>query len=59
MPKRMQEVLEDFEWTRPYHRGDLDIAAWRLGMTKNALEQHLSRARRRGCLIEVRDAWTA
>ena len=44
----MSDVLEDFEWTRDYHRGDLGIAAWRLQMTEDALEQALYRARRKG-----------
>jgi hypothetical protein len=44
----MSNVLEDFEWTREYHRGDLGIAAWRLQMSEDALEQALYRARRKG-----------
>jgi len=44
----MDEVLEDFEFTREYHRGDLGIAAWRLQMSEDALEQALYRARRKG-----------
>jgi lipocalin len=44
----MSDVLEDFEWTRDYHRGDLSLAAHRLGLSADALEQMLYRARRKG-----------
>jgi len=47
----MSDVLEDFEFTREYHRGDLGIAAWRLQMTEDALEQALYRARRKGYAV--------
>ena len=47
----MDEVLEDFEFTREYHRGDLGIAAWRLQMSEDALEQALYRARRKGYAV--------
>jgi len=47
----MNDVLEDFEWTREYHRGDLGIAAWRLQMSEDALEQALYRARRKGYAV--------
>jgi len=47
----MDEVLEDFEFTREYHRGDLAIAAWRLQMSEDALEQALYRARRKGFTV--------
>jgi len=44
----MSDVLEDFEWTRDYHRGDLTLAAHRLGLSVYALEQMLYRAKRKG-----------
>ena len=47
----MSDVLEDFEWTRDYHRGDLSLAAHRLGTTEGALEQMLHRARRKGYAV--------
>lgn len=50
----MAEVVEDFEWTRPYHRGDVELAALRLGMSPTALEQALRRARRLGHHVEFR-----
>ena len=47
----MSDVVEDFEWTRDYHRGDLSLAAQRLGMSVDALEQMLYRARRKGYAV--------
>ena len=47
----MSDVVEDFEWTRDYHRGDLWLAALRLGMSEDALEQMLYRARRKGYAV--------
>ena len=47
----MDEVIEDFEFTREYHRGNLGIAAWRLQMSEDALEQALYRARRKGYAV--------
>lgn len=48
------ETVEDFEDTRSVHGGDVNTAAFRLGMTADALERALYRARERG--IEV--TWT-
>ena len=47
----MSDVVEDFEWTRDYHRGDLCLAASRLGLSEDALEQMLYRARRKGYVV--------
>ena len=47
----MSDVVEDFEWTRDYHRGDLSLAALRLGMSEDALERMLYRARRKGYAV--------
>jgi len=47
----MSDVLEDFEWTRDYHRGDLSLAAHRLGLSVDALEQMLYRAKRKGYAV--------
>jgi len=48
MPNALVDVLEDFEWTRDYHRGDLDLAAQRLGMSVDALARALYRAKNKG-----------
>jgi len=47
----MSDVLEDFEWTRDYHRGDLSLAAHRLGLSADALQQMLYRAKRKGYAV--------
>lgn len=44
----LREVLEDFEDTRHYHGGELRLAAMRMGMTPQALERALFRARQQG-----------
>lgn len=48
----MEHVIEDWHDTWDYHHGDLTIGAARLGMTRDALAQHLVRAARAG--IDVR-----
>lgn len=44
----MSQVVEDFEWTRDYHRGDLTLAAYRLQISESALERMLYRAKHKG-----------
>lgn len=51
--RRPHELVEDYHDTWDYHLGDLDVAAARLGMSRNALEKNLSRARQAG--LHVRD----
>lgn len=52
---RREELIEDYHDTWDYHLGDLDIAAARLGVSRAALEQNISRARRDGHSIRRKE----
>ena len=47
-----EAVVEDFLDTWDHHRGDIDIAASRLGMKPGTLERALYRARAGGCDVD-------
>lgn len=53
--RRLQNVIEEFEHTRPAHGGMITVAAAKLDMTPQALQMVLYRARRRGAVVEFRD----
>lgn len=50
-----EEFVEDWHDTWDYHLGDIDVAAARLGMKRSTVDQHLSRARREGLPIRVKE----
>lgn len=54
--RRAHEVAEDFHDTWEYHGGDLNVAADRLGMSRNTLEQNLNRARQRGIAVRSKES---
>ena len=51
------DLVAEFNWTRPRHRGDLTLAAPIFGITPNALQKRLREAIKRG--IEVEFDWLA
>ena len=47
-----EELVAEFEWTRPRHGGDITVAAAIFGMTPEGIERALYRARKRGVEVE-------
>jgi len=48
-------LVEDFNDTRGYHRGDIDLAAHRLGIDVGTLDMRLRRARALGYEVRFED----
>lgn len=46
------DVVEDFNWTWVDHRGDVKLAAERLGMSVDSLERALHRGRKLGLHVK-------
>ena len=55
-----EELVEEFEWTRTRHGGYLELAAPIFGLSPEALEKRLRRARKNGIPVEFSVAtWVA
>ena len=52
--ERAQYLIEEFEWTRPRHGGDVEVAAPILELSPTYLERVLARANKEGAGVRYK-----